>query len=178
MKRWRTGSADPNYRQHVLCVKTELLHRASLPWPGLMRLFNNAGRRAMNPAPSALVSPIVGPPPWPYGLEANRTGINSVFVTLPSKVSCRACTPGRTVFTGADQGKSPPERRDQGAESNRRSLHSPAPESTRSDHRWREIRRRLVEMDTPIRPQSLARLHMQYMLNGGRIATFRPHRSA
>ena len=68
----KTGAYPVN---HVVCVKTALLQ--AHPWLGaeLMRLFACAKATATEPSAEARYIPIVGPDPLPYGLAANRTGI-------------------------------------------------------------------------------------------------------
>ncbi len=56
---------------HVVCVKTE--HRPLIP--DLMRRFHAAKAASTSPPAEARYTPIVGPDPIPYGLEANRAGI-------------------------------------------------------------------------------------------------------
>lgn len=76
------GAAASWYRQtgaypvnHVVCVKTALL--AAHPGLGveLMRLFTEAKAAATEPSAEARYAPIVGVDTLPYGLEANRAGI-------------------------------------------------------------------------------------------------------
>jgi 4,5-dihydroxyphthalate decarboxylase len=68
----RTGAYPVN---HLLCVKTSLAE--ANPWLGgeLMRLFLAAKDAASEPSAEARFSSIVGEDTLPYGLEANRTGI-------------------------------------------------------------------------------------------------------
>jgi 4,5-dihydroxyphthalate decarboxylase len=68
----RTGAYPVN---HVLCVKTELV--AAYPWLAeeVMRLFVAAKAAATEPSGEARFSGIVGAEVLPYGLEANRSGI-------------------------------------------------------------------------------------------------------
>ena len=68
----KTGAYPVN---HLLCLKSDLV--AAHPWlpAELMRLFIAAKATATEPSAEARFIPIVGPDPLPYGLEANRTGI-------------------------------------------------------------------------------------------------------
>jgi 4,5-dihydroxyphthalate decarboxylase len=65
----RTGVYPVN---HVVCFKSDLS-----PPPGteLMRLFRAAKAAASEPSAEARYTSIAGPDPLPYGLEANRPGI-------------------------------------------------------------------------------------------------------
>ena len=60
---------------HVICVKTALL-RAN-PWlaAALVRLFTEAKAAATEPSTEERFRPLIGGDPLPYGLEANRAGI-------------------------------------------------------------------------------------------------------
>jgi 4,5-dihydroxyphthalate decarboxylase len=60
---------------HVVCVKTALLRQHPELGPELMRLFRAAKATAREPSDEAKFRPIVGADPLPYGLEANRAGI-------------------------------------------------------------------------------------------------------
>jgi 4,5-dihydroxyphthalate decarboxylase len=68
----KTGAYPVN---HLLCLKTTLAE--ANPWlpDELMRLFIAAKAAATEPSAEARFAGIVGPDPLPYGLEANRTGI-------------------------------------------------------------------------------------------------------
>jgi 4,5-dihydroxyphthalate decarboxylase len=68
----RTGAYPVN---HLLCVKTELVEAS--PWlpSELMRLFVAAKAAATEPSAEVRWGEIVGADVLPYGLEANRTGI-------------------------------------------------------------------------------------------------------
>jgi 4,5-dihydroxyphthalate decarboxylase len=68
----KTGAYPVN---HLLCVKTALVQ--ANPWlpEELMRLFVAAKAAATEPSPEARFQSIVGNDPLPYGLEANRAGI-------------------------------------------------------------------------------------------------------
>lgn len=60
---------------HLLCVKTALVE--AHPWlpDELMRLFIAAKAAATEPSAEARFAAMVGPNVLPYGMEANRTGI-------------------------------------------------------------------------------------------------------
>ena len=68
----KTGAYPVN---HIVCVKTALLQ--ANPWLAgeLMRMFLAAKAAATQPSAEARFIPIVGADPLPYGLEANRIGI-------------------------------------------------------------------------------------------------------
>lgn len=68
----QTGAYPVN---HVVCVKTALLRQHPALGAELMRLFNAAKAAAHEPSAEARFAPIVGSDPLPYGLEANRPGI-------------------------------------------------------------------------------------------------------
>ena len=68
----RTGAYPVN---HVVCVKGGLLREHPYLGPELTRLFTEAKAAAREPSAEARYMPIVGPDPLPYGLEANRAGI-------------------------------------------------------------------------------------------------------
>ena len=65
----RTGAYPVN---HVVCIKTALYPALGAE---LMRLFIAAKAGAREPSAEARFRPIVGSDPLPYGLEANRAGI-------------------------------------------------------------------------------------------------------
>jgi 4,5-dihydroxyphthalate decarboxylase len=68
----QTGAYPVN---HVVCIKTALLQQHPSLGDQLMRLFAAAKTAAREPSAEARFAPIVGPDPLPYGLEANRPGI-------------------------------------------------------------------------------------------------------
>jgi 4,5-dihydroxyphthalate decarboxylase len=68
----RTGAYPVN---HVVCVKTALLQEHPFLGAELMRLFIEAKAAAREPSAEARFAAIVGADPLPYGLEANRNGI-------------------------------------------------------------------------------------------------------
>jgi 4,5-dihydroxyphthalate decarboxylase len=69
----KTGAYPVN---HLLCVRTELV--GAHPWlpAELLRLFTAAKAAATEPSAEARFASIVGRDPLPYGLEANRVGID------------------------------------------------------------------------------------------------------
>lgn len=68
----KTGAYPVN---HLLCVQTSIVE--ANPWlpEELLRLFTQAKAAAAEPSAEARFSPIVGDDVLPYGLEANRAGI-------------------------------------------------------------------------------------------------------
>jgi 4,5-dihydroxyphthalate decarboxylase len=68
----QTGAYPVN---HVVCVRTALLRQHPFLGPELMRLFTEAKAASREPSAEARYIPIVGADPLPYGLEANRPGI-------------------------------------------------------------------------------------------------------
>jgi 4,5-dihydroxyphthalate decarboxylase len=68
----RAGAYPVN---HVICLKTRLAE--TYPWLAgeLMRLFTAAKTAATRPSNEARFASVVGGDPLPYGLAANRTGI-------------------------------------------------------------------------------------------------------
>jgi 4,5-dihydroxyphthalate decarboxylase len=68
----QTGAYPVN---HVVCIKTALLQQHPTLGDELMRLFAAAKTAASEPSAEARFAPIVGPDPLPYGLEANRPGV-------------------------------------------------------------------------------------------------------
>jgi 4,5-dihydroxyphthalate decarboxylase len=60
---------------HLLCLKTPVVR--AHPWlpAELMRLFTAAKAASTEPSTEARFKPIVGGDPLPYGMEANRAGI-------------------------------------------------------------------------------------------------------
>ena len=94
----RTGAYPVN---HVVCVKTALLRQH--PWLGteLMRLFTEAKAAAREPSAEAKFRPIVGDDPLPYGLEANRTGIEFCLrYAAEQGLVPRVFAPEELFFTG------------------------------------------------------------------------------
>ncbi len=69
----RTGAYPVN---HVLCLTTSLI--GAHPWlpDELMRLFPEAKAAATEPSTEARFAGLLGGDPLPYGLAANRTGID------------------------------------------------------------------------------------------------------
>jgi 4,5-dihydroxyphthalate decarboxylase len=68
----RTGVYPVN---HVVCVRTALLRQHPFLGAELMRLFVEAKAASAEPSAEARYIPIVGADPLPYGLAANRPGI-------------------------------------------------------------------------------------------------------
>jgi 4,5-dihydroxyphthalate decarboxylase len=68
----KTGAYPVN---HVVCVKTALVEAAAWLPDELLRLFIAAKRAAMEPSAEARFAGIVGAEVLPYGMEANRVGI-------------------------------------------------------------------------------------------------------
>jgi 4,5-dihydroxyphthalate decarboxylase len=90
----RTGAYPVN---HVVCVRTELLSLGS----ELMRLFREAKAAARAPSAEARFASIVGGDPLPYGLEANRAGIELCLrYTAEQGLVSRVYTPEELFFTG------------------------------------------------------------------------------
>ena len=86
---------------HVVCVKTELLHQHPVLGLELMRLFNDAKAASREPSAEARFAPIVGPDPLPYGLEANRTGIEFCLrYAAEQGLVPTVYTPEQLFFTG------------------------------------------------------------------------------
>ena len=73
----RTGDFDPCEIAPTALAQAEAAGKALTAWLGaeLPRLFACAKATATEPAAKARYIPIVGPGPLPYGLAANRTGI-------------------------------------------------------------------------------------------------------
>ena len=93
-----TGAYPVN---HVVCVKTELLQRNPSLGPELMRLFREAKSAASEPSAEARYAPIVGPDPLPYGLDANRPGIELCLrYTTEQGLVPRTYAPEELFFTG------------------------------------------------------------------------------
>jgi 4,5-dihydroxyphthalate decarboxylase len=90
----RTGAYPVN---HVICVRTA--HRPLCA--ELMRLFNEAKAAAPEPSAEARYVSIVGPNPLPYGLEANRKGIELCLrYAAEQRLVPRQYTPEELFFTG------------------------------------------------------------------------------
>ncbi len=69
----QTGAYPVN---HVVCVRTDLLRAQKSLGAELMRLFNDAKAAARKPSAEERFRPLLGGDPLPYGLEANRAGID------------------------------------------------------------------------------------------------------
>jgi 4,5-dihydroxyphthalate decarboxylase len=93
-----TGAYPVN---HVVCVRTALLKENPLLGAELMRLFADAKAAAEEPSAEARFVPIVGPNYLPYGLEANRTGIElCLHYAAEQGLVPRVYTPEELFFTG------------------------------------------------------------------------------
>ena len=94
----RTGAYPVN---HVVCVKTALLRQHPFLGPELMRLFIEAKAAAREPSAEARYAGIVGPDPVPYGLDANRPGIELCLrYAAEQGLIPRLYTPEELFFTG------------------------------------------------------------------------------
>ncbi len=94
----QTGAYPVN---HVVCVKTALLEQHPSLGVELMRLFAAAKAAAREPSAEARFAPIVGSDPLPYGLEANRPGIELCLrYAAEQGLVPRVYTPEQLFFTG------------------------------------------------------------------------------
>lgn len=94
----QTGAYPVN---HVVCIKTELLRQHPSLGAELMRLFNAAKAAAREPSAEARFAPIVGSDPVPYGLEANRPGIELCLrFAAEQGLVPHLYTPEQLFFTG------------------------------------------------------------------------------
>ncbi len=94
----KTGAYPVN---HVVCVKTELLRQHRGLGAELMRMFIEAKAAAREPSAEARYIPLVGPDPLPYGLEANRIGIELCLrYAAEQGLVSRVYTPEELFFTG------------------------------------------------------------------------------
>jgi 4,5-dihydroxyphthalate decarboxylase len=94
----QTGAYPVN---HVVCVKTALLRQHPSLGAELMRLFNAAKAAARGPSAEARYAPIVGSDPLPYGLEANRPGIELCLrYAAEQGLVPHLYTPEQLFFTG------------------------------------------------------------------------------
>jgi 4,5-dihydroxyphthalate decarboxylase len=85
---------------HVVCVRTALLREHPDLGSELMRLFIEAKAAAREPSMEARFAPIVGSDPLPYGLAANRPGIELCLrYTAEQGLIPRAFAP-EELFTG------------------------------------------------------------------------------
>lgn len=86
---------------HVVCIKTALLQQHPSLGAELMRLFAAAKSAAREPSAEARFAPIVGADPLPYGLEANRPGIELCLrYAAEQGLVSRVCAPEQLFFTG------------------------------------------------------------------------------
>jgi 4,5-dihydroxyphthalate decarboxylase len=91
----RTGAYPVN---HVVCVKTPY---AAEYGAALMRLFTEAKAAARTESAEARYAAIVGEDPLPYGLEANRTGIEFCLrYAAEQGLVPRVFAPEELFFTG------------------------------------------------------------------------------
>jgi 4,5-dihydroxyphthalate decarboxylase len=91
----RTGAYPVN---HVVCVRTDLVPSLGAE---LMRLFREAKAAARAPSAEARFASIVGGDPLPYGLAANRPGIELCLrYTAEQGLVPRVYTPEELFFTG------------------------------------------------------------------------------
>jgi 4,5-dihydroxyphthalate decarboxylase len=94
----RTGAYPVN---HVVCIRTALLEQHPFLGAELMRLFNAAKAAAREPSAEARYASIVGGDPLPYGLEANRSGIELCLrYTAEQGLVQRLYTPEELFFAG------------------------------------------------------------------------------
>jgi len=94
----KTGAYPVN---HVVCVRTALLRQHPHLGSELMRMFTDAKAAAREPSAEARYAPIVGPDVLPYGLEANRTGIELCLrYTAEQGLVQRVYRPEELFFTG------------------------------------------------------------------------------
>lgn len=94
----RTGAYPVN---HVVCIRTALLRQHPFLGAELMRLFTEAKAAARQPSAEAVYTGIVGPDPLPYGLDANRPGIDLCLrYAAEQGLVPRVYTPEELFFTG------------------------------------------------------------------------------
>ena len=94
----RTGAYPVN---HVVCVRTALLREHPSLGAELMRLFTEAKAAAREPSAEARYASIVGGDPLPYGLAANRPGIELCLRYAAEQGSTpRVYTPEELFYTG------------------------------------------------------------------------------
>jgi 4,5-dihydroxyphthalate decarboxylase len=94
----QTGAYPVN---HVVCIKSALLQQHPALGTELMRLFGAAKSAAKTPSAEARFASIVGSDPLPYGLEANRPGIElSLRYAAEQGLVPNICTPEQLFFTG------------------------------------------------------------------------------
>jgi 4,5-dihydroxyphthalate decarboxylase len=94
----KTGAYPVN---HIVCVKTALLRQHPSLGRELMRMFTEAKAAAHAPSVEARYAAIVGPDPLPYGLEANRPGIELCLrYAAEQGLVPRVYKPEELFFTG------------------------------------------------------------------------------
>jgi 4,5-dihydroxyphthalate decarboxylase len=94
----QTGAYPVN---HVVCIKTALLQQHPALGAELMRMFAAAKTAARQPSAEARFAPIVGSDPLPYGLEANRPGIELCLrYAAEQGLVPNVYTPEQLFFTG------------------------------------------------------------------------------
>jgi 4,5-dihydroxyphthalate decarboxylase len=94
----QTGAYPVN---HVVCIKTALLRQHPSLGADLMRLFAAAKTAAREPSAEARFAPIVGSDPLPYGLDANRPGIELCLrYAAEQGLVPHVYTPEQLFFTG------------------------------------------------------------------------------
>jgi 4,5-dihydroxyphthalate decarboxylase len=94
----RTGAYPVN---HVVCVRTALLREHPSLGAELMRLFIEAKAAAREPSAEARYAAIVAGDPLPYGLAANRPGIELCLrYAAEQGLTPRAYTPEELFLTG------------------------------------------------------------------------------
>ena len=94
----RTGAYPVN---HVVCVKTALLQQHPTLGDELMRLFAAAKLASRGLSAEARFASIVGADPLPYGLEANRSGIELCLRYAAEQGLVETVyTPEQLFFTG------------------------------------------------------------------------------
>jgi 4,5-dihydroxyphthalate decarboxylase len=86
---------------HVVCIKTALLQQHPFLGPELMRMFTAAKAASREPSAEARFAPIVGADPLPYGLEANRPGIELCLrYAAEQGLVPKVYTPEQLFYTG------------------------------------------------------------------------------
>lgn len=94
----QTGAYPVN---HVVCIKTALLQQHPLLGVELMRMFTAAKAASREPSAEARFAPIVGADPLPYGLDANRPGIELCLRHAAEQgLVPHIYTPEQLFFTG------------------------------------------------------------------------------
>lgn len=86
---------------HVVCIKTALLQQHPGLGAELMRLFTAAKTASRSPSAETRFASIVGPDVLPYGLEANRAGIELCLrYAAEQGLTSQVYTPEQLFFTG------------------------------------------------------------------------------